>query len=114
MRDALMRLRLSGHGALVAIAEWIGDRLAGLIQAHIVHGPSVDGDRAHTFMRDLSTPSQALLQPGQDELHIPAQRAFALHRVVRKAMNELRMRRSALPAKQRHTTALRPQVDGDE
>ncbi len=109
--DALVQRGFRGHCALVAIAERIANRRAALIEPHIIHRPSIDSDRTDALVRDLRTLLQPLLQPTEDQLACPSAAVRALHRMVRKAMHQLDVRLTALPAQQRHTAALRAQID---
>jgi hypothetical protein len=47
-------------GARIAIAEGIGERIAGGIHADVVHGPAIDGDGANAFGGELGALAQAL------------------------------------------------------
>src|ERR1700733_9262862 len=71
--NALEYLFLSTNGSLIPIAERIGDGFALLIQAHIIHGPTIDRDRAHALARDLCTLAQTDVDLLRDLLQIPVQ-----------------------------------------
>jgi hypothetical protein len=44
-----MEKRLAGQGALVAIAEGVGDGMVVCVEADVVYGPTVHGDGADAF-----------------------------------------------------------------
>ena len=104
-------LRLDG--ARVAIAEGVGERLAGSVHAHVIHGPAIHGDGANALGGDLGALAQAFLNSIDDAVEVPAQAAVDLARIIGEAMYQLDRRAAPLPAQQRYAAAFRAQINSN-
>ena len=76
-------------GAGIAIAEGIGERIAGGVDADVVDGPAIDGDGANAFGGDFGALAHALFDAADDAVEVPAQAAVDLAGVVGEAMDQL-------------------------
>ena len=103
------------HGANIPIAEWIGDWQSIVAQSHVIHAPAIHRNRPNAFGRHLSRALQSQPHTSFNVLQIPVDRALIRSaRSVRKPVYHGDMRLTLAPAKQRDTTALGAQVNGDK
>ena len=110
-----MQRWLGWTGALVAIAEGIGDGVAVRVEADIIDGPAIDGDGTNAFSGDRGALAHAVFEATQDaDARSQRRPSVGLFGVVGEAMNQLDARVAALPAKQRDAATLGAQIDGDE
>ena len=108
-----MQFTLGTLVAPIAVAKWLGERLACVVQPNVVHRPAVDRDAANSLRGKLRGLAQALLHAADDLLQRPVQAVLACDRAIRNAVHQRVPRRSIEPAQQAHAAALRAQVDSD-
>ena len=103
-------------GALVAIAEGVGQGRAGGVEAHVIDGPAVYGYGANAFGGEFGALAHALFDAGDNVIErIPAEAAVDLAGTVREAMDEGKLdgRMAVFPAEQGDATAFGAEVDCD-
>jgi hypothetical protein len=106
-------LVLRGDGALVAMTEWVVERMTGRIEANVVHCPAIDGNGGNTLRRLGRGFAQSFLDAVEDAVEWPVERGAARHRAVGDAMDFGDFGTIIDPAKEGNTAAFSAEVDGD-
>ena len=108
--DLLMQSVFGVDGALVAIAEGVGEGMVVGVDANIVDSPAIDSDRSDALGGDGGALAKAFIETGLDHREIPAQAAVELTGGIREPMGQRDGGLAVEPAKQRDATALCAQV----
>ncbi len=102
-----------GDGALVAIAEWIVQRMSVGIEANVVHGPAINGDGGYTFRGFSRGFAQGFFDAGKDTVEWPMERVAARDRAIGKAVDFGDFGPVIDPAKERDAATFGAEVDGN-
>jgi hypothetical protein len=87
-----VHLLLSENCSFVAVAEWICDLVAVVIESHVIDCPAVDSDRAKAFGCDASAQAQPRLYTSDHCSDIPAHTLRSDHRRIAKTMHDMYVR----------------------
>ena len=111
-RDSVGGL-LGRNGALIAIAEGVGEWLAVCRETDVIDCPAVDGDGGNAFGGSFGRLAQSFFKAGKNVVQGPVQRIAAMHGAVWECDELTRCTACRCPAKQRNAAAFRAQIDGD-